>query len=361
MNNCYLIASGSSLPGEPIQREQIQSYLGRLDGEDEVKDRVLRMNGIVLRHYAQDRNQHPTADVISMASSAVRDCLENTNHSPTLLTAGTTYSPFSGPGIASLIHAELGKSQSITSPLEVSSHGGICSSGAAALVHAVRAIQCGDHRQALAVGSEHASEVLKSSVICPIDDRAQHCGDVRRSKWFMSVFLRFMLSDGAGAVLLSDRPSTRGPCMRVDWAYSRSFAHDTERCMTLENRSGLLSQDVSVLSRYLLPRTATFLQAAFQEKNESIDQYDVVLPHLSSFFFRRRMEKIMRTLSAEDRLIPYWTNLASAGNTGAASIFVMLDEYRRKHEMSPGHRLLLFIPESGQFNFVLISLTVVDT
>lgn len=171
-----------------------------------------------------------------------------------------------------------------------------------------------------------------------------------------------MLSDGAGATLLSDCPGESGMSFKVDWVHSRSFAHDTQLCMKLESRTGLLSQNVSVLSRYLLPRTETFLQDAFAFQGESINDYDIVLPHLSSYFFRRRMERIMQGLSGDtQRQIPYWTNLATAGNTGAASIFVMLDEFCKTQSLTTGQRILLFIPESGQFNFVLISLTVAAT
>ena len=54
----------------------------------------------------------------------------------------------------------------------------------------------------------------------------------------------------------------------------------------------------------------------------------------------------------------YWTNLEYAGNTGAASIFIMLDEYAKNNNLKNGDKILLFIPESGQFNFVYISLTL---
>ena len=50
---------------------------------------------------------------------------------------------------------------------------------------------------------------------------------------------------------------------------------------------------------------------------------------------------------------------ALSQNTGAASIFIMLDEYIKTQPVKVGDRLLLFVPESGQFNYVLISLTVV--
>lgn len=58
--------------------------------------------------------------------------------------------------------------------------------------------------------------------------------------------------------------------------------------------------------------------------------------------------------------VDYWTNLETVGNTGAASIYIMLDEFTRKHPPAHGDKIMLFIPESGQFNFVLISLTAVQ-
>lgn len=366
MNDCYVIGTGSLLPGAPVRSDDIQDFLGTLDGEQEVRERVLRVNGIRQRHYALDTSQKPTQSVVTMAARAVEACLGSTYEQrqdgvPSFLAAGTTYSPLSGPGLATLIHAELAKTHAgyAIEPVEISSHAGICTSGAAAIVSAVRSIRSGEHQRAVAVGSEHASEVLKSTRIQPLDDRSDYPTDLRRSRWFMSVFLRFMLSDGAGAILMSEHPSPSRVSFKVNWTYSRSFAHDTQLCMKLENQTGLLSQDVSVLQRFLLPRTEQFLTAAFEDVGESIDAYDVVLPHLSSFFFRRRMEKIMRSLSSRARDLPYWTNLATAGNTGAASIFVMLDEYLRTQTIRNGQRVLLFIPESGQFNFVLISLTAV--
>jgi 3-oxoacyl-[acyl-carrier-protein] synthase-3 len=39
----------------------------------------------------------------------------------------------------------------------------------------------------------------------------------------------------------------------------------------------------------------------------------------------------------------------------------MLDHFLQQHPLVDGDRLLLFIPESGQFNFVLASLTAVST
>jgi 3-oxoacyl-[acyl-carrier-protein] synthase-3 len=358
---CFLTATGSYLPGAPVANDRISHFLGSLEGESVVAQSVLKMNGIVQRHYAQDERQCATHDVYDLATQAARDCLaEVTPIAPiTFLAAGTTYAPLAAPGIASIVHHRLQAAGLIRHPLEISSHAGICTSAAAALVAAVRSVKSGEHKSALSIGAEHASEVLKSSVIRPIDDRADHA-DVRTSQWFMSVFLRFMLSDGAGACLLESEPRPEGLSLRVDWTHSMSFANEAPLCMKLDNATHLLSQDVTVLSQYLYILGSKFVSTAMDLHHERLDSYRMVLPHMSSFFFRRKMERMMQDYAGDSgHLVPYWTNLATAGNTGAASIYVMLNQFLQQHQISNGDRLLLFIPESGQFNFVLVSLTAV--
>ena len=360
---CFLTATGAYLPGDPIANDQIGDFLGSLDGEADVAESVLKMNGIVQRYYAQDQQQRATHDVYDLALKAAQSCLAA--RSPVVpisyLAAGTTYAPLAAPGISSILHARLQAAGLVAQPLEISSHAGICTSSAAGLVAAVRSIQQGEHQAALSIGAEHASEVLKSTAIQPLDDRADHA-DIRKSQWFMSVFLRFMLSDGAGAWLLESQPRTTGLSLRVDWTHSMSFAHEAPLCMKLDNATRLLSQDVTILSRYFYSFAHRFVSTALEQRREQLQAYRVVLPHMSSFFFQRRMERIMQAIAGNpDPPVSYWTNLATAGNTGAASIYVMLHQYLQHHPPAHGDRLLLFIPESGQFNFVLISLTAVAT
>jgi 3-oxoacyl-[acyl-carrier-protein] synthase-3 len=174
----------------------------------------------------------------------------------------------------------------------------------------------------------------------------------------MSVFLRFMLSDGAGAFLIEGQPKEQGFSLQVNWTYSRSFANEAPLCMQLQSNPIMLSQDVTILAKYMAPLSKKAVEGALYEHNETLDCYNMVLPHMSSYYFEPSVKKIMTELSP-NREIPYWTNLRTAGNTGAASIFIMLDEYMKNQPVKVGDRILLFVPESGQFNYVLISLTVV--
>ena len=120
----------------------------------------------------------------------------------------------------------------------------------------------------------------------------------------------------------------------------------------------MLTQNVKILAKYMAPLSKEAVEGALCAHGETLDCYTMVLPHMSSYYFEPAVKKIMGELSP-NREVPYWTNLRKAGNTGAASIFIMLDEFLKTQPVKAGDRLLLFVPESGQFNYVLISLTVV--
>jgi 3-oxoacyl-[acyl-carrier-protein] synthase-3 len=360
---CFITRTGSFLPGEPVGNDAIERYLGTLAGEEKIKRQVLSANGIQTRYYALNEDQSATYDVYQLAARAVENCLADatTQRSITYLSAGSTYAPLAAPGISSILHSALAKLAITDFPVEVNSNAGICTSAATALVNAYRAIRTGDHAAAICVGTEHASEILKSSAIQPPQVTEAMLEDLQQSDWFMAVFLRFMLSDGAGACLLQNQPAEVGTSFEIDWVFSQSFANEAPLCMKLDNRTSLLSQDVKILSKYLFKCAEKSLGEALQRQNESLDAYHVILPHISSFFFRRKMERVMRKfIRTEGKIANYWTNLAAVGNTGSASIFIMLDQYTRAHTLKAGDRILLFIPESGQFNFVYVSLTVIQ-
>ncbi len=356
--NCYITGTGSFLPGEAVSNPAIPDFMGELDGEALVRRKILRMNGIKSRHYALDRGQNATHDLYEMAALAAGNCLGGKAGSFSYLSAGSTNAPLVGPGLSSILHSRLADRGWVTGALEINSNSGICTSSAQALVNACRAVASGDHREALCIGVEQPSDILKSSVIRPPDDRDAHQDNLTASKWFMSVFLRSMLSDGAGAAVLRDRPAPDRISYRVNWTHSRSFAHEAPLCMSLESRSLLLSQDVAILARHMKPCVDQLMRGAMARHGEQLADYRVVLPHLSSFYFKSYMLDVLTELGQE-RIIDHWTNLESAGNTGAASIFIMLDEFTRSRPPAHGDKLLLFIPESGQFNFVLVSLTAV--
>jgi len=360
MTGCYITNTGSFLPGDPVENQDIHQYLGKVLGEGRVRSKILAVNGIQTRHYALDKQQSATHSIYELAAEAVKDCLPQDGAAPRIdyLSAGTTYAPILAPGLSSLLHDQLSKDKIVNHSLEINSNSGICSSGAQALVNAARAVKSGDARAAVCVGVEQSSIGLRSRAFHTVYDLPAILRNVRTSRWFMSVFLRFMLSDGAGAFLLEPRPREQGFSLQVNWTYSRSFANQAPLCMQLHSRPLMLTQDVRILAKYMAPLSKEAVTGALCEYGETLEGYTMVLPHMSSYYFEPAVKKIMAELSP-NRDVPYWTNLRTAGNTGAASIYIMLDEYLKTQPVAAGDRILLFVPESGQFNFVLISLTVV--
>ena len=59
---------------------------------------------------------------------------------------------------------------------------------------------------------------------------------------------------------------------------------------------------------------------------------------------------------AEDK---WFTNLTTKGNTGAASIYIMLEELFHSGRLRSGEKILCFVPESGRFSTAFMLLTVV--
>jgi 3-oxoacyl-[acyl-carrier-protein] synthase-3 len=122
----------------------------------------------------------------------------------------------------------------------------------------------------------------------------------------------------------------------------------------------LLRQDVRLLDNILRMGVDGYLRLA-QEGVSKPAEVDHFLCHYSSHHFRN---KILDMLDAAGVGIPeerWWTNLYTRGNTGAASLFIMIDEFLRTDEVeiSEGQTILCFVPESGRFNTTYMQLTVV--
>jgi 3-oxoacyl-[acyl-carrier-protein] synthase-3 len=87
---------------------------------------------------------------------------------------------------------------------------------------------------------------------------------------------------------------------------------------------------------------------------------DWFLPHMSSEYFRQPMAECMAEVGFPVPQEKWFTNLHTKGNTGSASIYIMIDELLKSGRLKSGDRLLCFIPESGRFTGSLMYLTAVN-
>ncbi|WP_236551338.1 3-oxoacyl-[acyl-carrier-protein] synthase III C-terminal domain-containing protein [Billgrantia tianxiuensis] len=85
-----------------------------------------------------------------------------------------------------------------------------------------------------------------------------------------------------------------------------------------------------------------------------------MLCHYSSHYFRGKIFDMLIQAGAAIPEEKWYTNLYTRGNTGCASMFIMLDEFRRTQSHRAGDTILCMVPESGRFNNVYMQLTVVE-
>jgi len=366
----YILDVAAFLPNKPVTNDQITAVLGE-GPSSRMRKLVLRNNGIQTRYYAVDpatgKLTHSNAQLAAAAVRGLREYPAFTLADIQTLACGTSSPDQALPGHASMVHAELG-----SPACEVVSTSGVCVAGMTAMKYAYAAVKAGLCTRAVATGSELSSSYMRSEFCCT--DSSSPALDAE--------FLRWMLSDGAGAALLApDRPLDR-PALRIDWIEMSSFAHELEACMyagavkgedgkltgwrtfpvteAATNGALLVKQDMKLLNREVVltsvDRALPPIIAKHGLKAESIDWF---LPHYSSHYFR---QPIADRLTAIGFAIPFehwFTNLSDKGNTGSASIYIILAELLHSGRLRKGQRILCFIPESGRFTICYMLLTVV--
>ena len=359
MTEAYITGVGAYLPGDPIDNQQLADQFGDGTARDAaLRRRTLAANGIRTRHYAVDGKGATMMLNEELAAHAAQRALADRGlpvSAVRMLATGTTQGDVLVPGFASMVHGRLGGG-----PMELLSAAGVCASGMAALKGAVSAVRLGEHPVAMAVGSELVS---RSFGIAPADTMD-------------TSFLRWTLSDGAGAVVVEPRPRPDGLSLRVDWMHLVSHAHDHPVCMSAglgedrESRAGAtwldqrpdrvaevprLRQDMSVLPELVDLGIAEF--CALVRAGRVDPDVEHILCHYSAEHFRGKLFARLREAGYPPDEQRWFTNLHTAGNTGAASIFVMLAEVQSR--LRPGDRVLLIVPESGRFTLAFAHLTCV--
>src|SRR3989441_11517470 len=385
IRDVYITAAGAYLPGEPVDNDHIESVLGLIDGKpSRLKERILKSNGIKTRHYALDADGHTTELNEELAVKAVHAALAHSTLSlddVEMLATGTTQGDVPIPGFASMVHGRLGGR-----PMEILSAGGVARASMAALTNASRAVATQQRKTGVIVGSELVSRSLKGTKFRrekyePLADR--HLDGLRASyRDFAADFLRWMLSDGAGCVVLEGKPHPETPSLRIDWIELKSYANEYETCMytgiARKNppRVGNTWLDLATISeadKAELMRIRQDTELLPQIVKLSVEEYlrlikrgrivpeelDHILCHYSSHFFKGEIVKLLDEAHLSIPEEKWFTNLYTKGNTGAASIFIMLEEALNSGRFKPGEKILLMVPESGRFTVSFALLTCV--
>lgn len=383
MKDVYLTSLGSFLPGQAVRNDEMESVLGMVgDKPSKYRRRILRSNGITSRHYAMKDGKptHLNEELAALAAQAAVEQSPLELKDIGYLATGTTLADLLMPGFATMVHGRLA-----TRPMETLSASGVCCAGMAALKAAYNAVRLDDHASAIAVASENPSAMLKGSRFQQesiID--GEQIDKEGSFAYFNADFLRWMLSDGAGAAVLQNELPEDGLALKIEWISMRSFANELPVCMyagtdTPEHvtaghtwlaynnvaeaeAAGLMvyRQDTRLLEKNvvrLASQEAARLQSEGRFKAEEVDHF---LPHYSSHFFREKLLQQMHDDGVAIDESKWFTNLSSKGNTGAASIYIMLDEAVKTGRIKNGEKILLMVPESARFSYSYALLTCIN-
>ncbi len=375
----YINSVAAFLPNDPVANEDIERILGQVGSRaSRVRKIILRSNQITSRYYAIDpqtgRASHTNAQLTAEAvrSLGEKGCpLETVD----VLACGTTLPDQLLPNHGVMVHGELG-----LPPCEVVATAGVCVSGIMALKYGYLSLAAGDMRNAVATGSENVSSILRGYNFSgeSIDESTEKIQEVA----FAKDFLRWMLSDGAGAVWLSNTANAASPSLRIDWIFQKSYAGQLETCMYagaekspdgslqgwrsylphewLDESLFVIQQDVKLLNEKIIEYTVTKpLQEIISSGKLTPEAVDWYLPHYSSGFFREKVHAGMKAAGCHIPQEKWFTNLQIKGNTGSASIYIILEELFYSNRLKKGETLLCYIPESGRFSTAFMHLTVV--
>jgi 3-oxoacyl-[acyl-carrier-protein] synthase III len=375
----YINKTSIFLPNEPVPNEDMELYLGYINNKpSKSKNIVLRNNGIKQRYYALTKGGKPTHTNAQMTAEAVRNLFKENPEEikkVDLLSCGTSSPDQMMPSHGVMTHGWLPEAEAI----EVVSPSGVCCAGMHALKYAYMAIKTGDAKLAVATGSERFSGLLVADVF---EEEAQKLKELTDNPYiaFHKDFLRWMLSDGASAFLMSDKPNEDGISLRLEWIEGVSYANEMETCMYMgadKNKDGTLKgfmdytpeevmtksifsvkQDINLLSDNIVPLGGKKIKEIFDRTGLKATDIDHFLPHISSDFFRSKIYDLVEIYGGGIPYEKWFINLYTVGNVGAASVYLMIDELFKSGRLKKGEKILLLVPESSRFSYMYALLTV---
>ena len=378
MKTVYINKMSRFLPNDPVSIDEMEDYLGYIKGKkSKAKRLILRNNGIKTRHYALDKEGNLTHTNAEIAYEAIK-LLEKDGFSLNdleLLAVGTTSPDQLLPAHASMIQGLL-KNR----PMEVISPEGSCNAGMLALKYAWMSVMTHSVQNAVAGGSELLSAWLRAS---NYEDEAELLLRMEKEPniQFEKEFLRWMLSDGAAVALLQDKPNDEGLSLRIDFVDILSYSNELPTCMyaggertddgqlrpwrsytqeeQMEKSVFAIRQDTKLLGGNIVETGARGIKRVSEKYDFTTEQIDYFLPHMSSEYFRYKIEEEAAKIGCPLPQEKWFTNLHKFGNVGAASAYLMMEELFNSGKLKKGDQILVMSPESARFSYAYVKLTVV--
>lgn len=361
MRDVFITGVGEYLPGPPVPNADIEDYIGRVSGRSSTFGvRALRWNGVRTRHYAFDRNGSSRHSNASMCAKAVQVAASDAGlelNNLTFLAAATTQGDLLVPGHAAQVQAELQRG-----PMEIASFQSVCGASLMAAKAAWLNVRAGEHAVAAACAGEFSSRWFRPSFY-----EGTALVDAKGRLSPEADFLRFTLSDGAGAVVMEAQPPAGRLGLRVRSIEIVSMADQFAPCMmagaplgqhekawgldgpsTAHAAGGIaLAQDFQSLKRIIRAWIGVYLQRVEDGRIDPAT-IDHLLFHYSAHSIREDIITLLRDTNGMINEARWFSVLADVGNVGSASIWVMLARFMKSKRLRPRQRILCIVPESGR-------------
>jgi 3-oxoacyl-[acyl-carrier-protein] synthase-3 len=358
-----ICGTGYFLPNEPVGNDRLDDVLGPLDQaparvQSFVKNigpRVLAGTGVCFRHFAIDpATRNLTHTYATLATEAARDALQDAGRQPQdvdlLVVAGPSYD-YSTPPTSTLVQQHLGIEH--CAEMEIHSN---CSGVGKAMQVAFDALRSGRYKTALVAYAQLSSVYLRSCYL--------HQPQMTKTQ----AALRYILADGAGAVVLEavdpdaagqvshevlgtyieSVGSKRTPGMTAGGGVADLVAWDKQIPAMYEAGLHHLDQDFNAVNF----EAVDFLVAGALRGLKSLDIATTAIDHYvysipGKHMYADGLEKVTVPFGVTAERVKF--RAENTGYCGGASVLLHFNEMARSGELQPGQKALVYSVESSKW------------
>jgi 3-oxoacyl-[acyl-carrier-protein] synthase III len=351
----YVGGIGSFSPGEPVPFDMIEDVLGKItDAPKKILKRIDRMRplmkemlGIEYSHYALDpKTRQQTEDNVSMSVKSAKKALEMAEMGATeidlIVYAGILFDVWCPPS-STLVQDAL----NIPYCAEMTIHSN-CTAIYKAIQVASDLIAYGRYDNALVVTSQLSSTFL----------RAEYFNQKALTE--EQAILRWFLSDGAGAMVLTSKNSGKVRLKVVD-TYLESVGVGIEPSMKMlvgtskwdiseihEHGWHHLTQDLKTVAKLAPELGKKGFKTMLEKTNLNLSTVKCFFANIPT---KHLMDLLVKTLRIDfqNPHLHFYTKLSTRGYQGPPAIIIAIDEYMKETQLSPGDRLVSFVTESSKW------------
>lgn len=360
MRDVFIVGTGSYSPGAPIPFTEIESVLGKLDKlppklqawVERMKPIMEGMLGVEYCHYALDpQTRQPTDSVVTMSAKSAHKALEMAGLKPTdcdlMIYAGISMEAFCPPTTV-LIQEEM----QIPKIAEYSIHSN-CTSVYKAIQLATDQLAMGRYKTAVIMSSQLSSAFL----------RAEYYNQAVLDK--SNILLRWFLSDGAGAIVLTSDPeiAQRAAKMKVNSTYIESIGlglGPDMYCLAGGSRLNLLDlyeKGTHHLTQNFEKVAKLSVELAKEASDTMMDRCGLTWPEVDYFIVNVPTKHIFDQVvedTRRDKGVPnlrFFSKLATRGYPGPSAIIHALDDFVRDGIGKKGDIVASVVAESSKWMY----------